>query len=260
MRFAFHRDVALGRFVPLDTPIHRLDPRAKLGAFALLLIAIFRAELPAALGLFGLSLALAMWARLAPGRILGGLRAASWILALTFAFHALWIGPRSIGGVQAGVEQGLLAVIRLVAMLVLSALLTHATEPIRLADGVARLFGFLERVRVPVQDLALVLTLALRFLPTVLEEADRIVLAQRARGARFEGGLLDRGRRLLPLAVPLFAGCLHRADRLALAMDARGYSTANERTQLEPLAFRVADAWTLLGAALVLTASVYLAK
>jgi energy-coupling factor transport system permease protein len=105
-----------------------------------------------------------------------------------------------------------------------------------------------------------VLTLALRFLPTVLEEADRILLAQRARGARFEGGPVARGRRLLPLAVPLFAGCLHRADRLALAMDARGYSAARKRTQLEPLAFGLADAGALAGVALLLMALSRLAR
>lgn len=260
MRFAFHRDVALGRFVALDTPIHRLDPRTKLVAFIVLVVATFVGDLRTALGLLILSIGFALWSRLAPARILGGLRAASWILLITFAFHALWIGPRSLGGVAAGAMQGLEAVIRLVAMLVLSALLTHTTEPIRLADGVARLLAPLERFRVPVQDFALVLTLALRFLPTVLEEADRILLAQRARGARFEGGLLARGRRLLPLAIPLFAGCLERADRLALAMDARGYTAAARRTQFEPLALRLADAWALLAGVAVLTATVRLAN
>jgi energy-coupling factor transport system permease protein len=147
-----------------------------------------------------------------------------------------------------------------VGLLLAAALLTHATEPIRLADGLARLFGFLERARIPVKDLVLVLTLAMRFLPTVLEEAQRIVLAQRARGAAFGGGALARARRLLPLAVPLFAACLHRADRLALAMEARGFQGAAARTQLEPLAFRPADAWTLLGTTLMLAALPWLAR
>ncbi|HMB70206.1 MAG TPA: energy-coupling factor transporter transmembrane component T, partial [bacterium] len=138
-------------------------------------------------------------------------------------------------------------------MLIAAYLLTFTTEPIRLADGLARLFGFLERWRVPVRDLAMVLTLALRFLPTVMEEAQRIVLAQQARGARFDGGPLTRARRLLPLAVPLFAGCLHRADVLAMAMEARGFRGSAERTQMDPAAFARRDAVALAGTAVALT-------
>jgi energy-coupling factor transport system permease protein len=200
-------------------------------------------------------LVLAVLARLPLRRIFGGVRALAWILLLTVAYHAMWSGPRSAGGWTGGVVDGIRAALSLVAMLVAAAVLTHATDPIRLADALAALFGFLERVRVPVRDLALVLSLALRFLPTVLEEAQRIVLAQRARGATFGGGILARGRRLLPLAVPLFAGCLRRADTLSLAMEARGFSPGVRRTRLEPLAFRRADGWTLVGAAAVLAAS-----
>jgi energy-coupling factor transport system permease protein len=143
-------------------------------------------------------------------------------------------------------------------MVLLASLLTFTTEPIKLADGLARLFGFLERVRIPVRDLALVLTLALRFLPTVMEEAARIVTAQRARGARFGGGLIARARALLPLAVPLLAGCLRRADALALAMDARGYRSGAPRTRLDPLALRAADGWVLAALAALLAAGLLL--
>ena len=147
------------------------------------------------------------------------------------------MGPSRLGGIGPGALAGVHLVLRLAGMLLAATLLTFTTEPIRLADGLGRLFGFLERVRIPVRDLAMVLSLALRFLPTVLEEAQRIVDAQRARGARFEGGPLARAQRMLPLAVPLFAGCLHRADQLALAMEARGYRGASGRTQLDPPVF-----------------------
>ena len=260
MRFAFHRDLAIGRYAPLDTPVHRLDPRTKLVAFAALLVALFRAG-PTGRPVVALLLVVfAALARLPFRRIGGGIRALAWILILTVAYHALWAGPRYGGGWEAGLLAGADAALQLVAMLVAAAVLTHATEPIRLADGLARLLSFLERIRVPVRDLALVLTLALRFLPTILEEAQRIVLAQRARGARFEGGPLERARRLLPLAVPLFASCLHRADTLALAMEARGFSSGARRTQLEPLAFRAADAAALLLVAAVTVAAVVLAR
>ena len=258
MRNALARDVALGRFVPLDTPVHRLDPRTKLVAFLAFVAVLLRARGWGSVLLAAAALGAAAAAKVPLRGFAQGLRALAWVLLLTVAYHALWIGPRH-AGYAAGARAGVEAALQLVTMLVAAAVLTHATEPVRLADGLAVLFGFLRRVRVPVRDLALVLSLALRFLPTVMEEAQRIVLAQRARGATFDGSPFARGRRFLPLAVPLFAGCLHRADTLALAMEARGFSSAGERTQLEPLALRAGDVWTLLGVALILAAALRLA-
>jgi energy-coupling factor transport system permease protein len=251
MRFAFHRDVALGTYLPHDTAVHALDPRTKLAGFALAAVALFRADLPGALVLLAAGVAVATVARIGWRRILGTVRALAWILAIAFLFQALWIGPNRLGGIGAGAAAGLLMVTRILGMVLFAVILTSTTEPIRLADGLGRLFGWLERLRVPVRDLALVLTLALRFLPTVQEEAERIVTAQRARGARFAGGPLARGRALLPLAVPLFVGCLRRADTLALAMDARGFRRG-PRTQLDPPAFGARDLWTLAGLSAIL--------
>lgn len=252
MRFAFHRDVALGRYVPLETPVHALDPRTKLLVFAAVLAGLFTSGvvgaavwLAALVGILGL-------ARVPAPVVWNALRALGWILAITFLFQWLWVGPRRLGGWEAGAVSGVVMSLRLVGMLLAALLLAATTEPIRLADGLARLFGWLERFKVPVRDLSLVLTLALRFLPTVLEEAQRVVDAQRARGARFEGGPLTRARRLLPLAVPLFVGSLHRADTLALAMEARGFQGGAPRTQWDPLRFRGADVWTILGAGAIL--------
>lgn len=259
MRFAFHRDVALGRFVPLDTPVHRLDPRTKLVVFAMLVLGLFRLALPGTLALTVALLAVIALARLPAASFWAALKALRWILAITFLFQLLWVGPRRLGGLEAGAWQGLLMALRLADMLLAATLLAATTEPIRLGDGVARLFRPLERLRIPVSDLSLVLTLALRFLPTVMEEAQRLVTAQRARGARFEGGPLARARRMLPLAVPLFAGCLHRADILALAMEARGFGSGRPRTQWEPLRLRPADVWTMGLCGLILAASILLA-
>lgn len=257
VRFAFHRDLALGRYIPLDTPVHRMDPRAKLAAFLALLIALFAAAPRGRVLVAAAIAAIAALARLPVHRIGGGLRALAWILLLTAAYHLVRLGALGGDWSLAGTTAAG-AVLQLVGMLLLAAVLTHATEPVHLADGLAAAFGFLERFRVPVRDLALVLTLALRFLPTVLEEAQRIVWAQKARGARFEGGPLERGRRLLPLAVPLVAGCLRRADTLAFAMEARGFSTAARRTRLEPLAFRTADGLALAACGAVAAAGLAL--
>jgi energy-coupling factor transport system permease protein len=163
-----------------------------------------------------------------------------------------------LGGFTEGAEVGLHMVLRLLGMVLAVTLLMFTTEPLRLADGLGRLFGFLERVRIPVRDLTLVLTLALRFLPTVMEEAERIVSAQRARGARFEGDVLARARALIPLAVPLFASCLRRADTLAMAMTARGYRPGVVRTQMEPLLFARRDALVIAGTLLLLAVSLVL--
>jgi energy-coupling factor transport system permease protein len=254
MRFAFHRDIGAGRYVPLPTFVHGLDPRTKLLVFAGILVLVFRVGLIGSAVLVAALLWIAHAARL-PGRLVtGNLRALLWFFALTFLFQALWVGPTRLGGFGPGCVAGIWFVLRLAAMVLAASVLAFTTEPIRLADGLAELFGFLERVRVPVRDLALVLTLALRFLPTVMEEAQRIVTAQRARGADFAGGPLRLARALVPLAVPLFAACLRRADTLALAMEARGYRAGVVRTRLDPLAFGVRDAWALavLAVALVL--------
>jgi energy-coupling factor transport system permease protein len=256
MRFAFHRELVLGRFVPLDTPVHRLDPRTKLLAFVALVAVLLRVHGGAALLLAAGVLLAAFLAKLPLGSLLQGLRALTGVIVITMAYYLFWMGRQL--GYAAGASAGAEASLGLVTMLLAAVVLTHSTEPVRLADGLARLFRFLEPLRVPVREIALVLTLAMRFLPTVLEEAQRLVLAQRARGARFTGGPLTQSRRFLPLAVPLFAGCLHRADTLALAMEARGFSSARRRTQFEPLVLRTADVGTLLGVALVLTAALRL--
>ncbi len=252
MRFSFRRDLALGRYVALDTPVHRLDPRTKLAAFAAALLVLFAGP-PAAGGAALLLLGSACGLARIPTRLLiSSFRSLGWVFAVTFAYQAFWAGPRYLGGIEAGAQLGVLMVLRLAGMVLAVTRLLFTTEPLRLADGLGRVFGFLERVRVPVRDLTLVLTLALRFLPTVMEEAERIVTAQRARGARFEGSFVARARAFLPLAVPLLASCLRRADTLASAMTARGYRPGAPRTQMEPLAFARRDAAALAAIAAAL--------
>jgi energy-coupling factor transport system permease protein len=229
MHFASRRDVAIGRFVALDTPVHRLDPRTKLAAFTLLLALVFAVGPVGSAILLALLIGASRVAGLPGSRLAVVLKGLTWIFVVTLLYQTAWVGPRSLGGWIPGLVSGCHMVLRLAAMMVAATLLTYTTEPIRLADGLAGTFGFLKRVGVPVRDLAMVLTLALRFLPTVLEQAQRIVTAQRARGARFEGGPIRRARMILPLAVPLFARCLHRADTLALAMEARGYGSDRPR-------------------------------
>lgn len=255
MRFSFRTDLSLGRYVELETPVHRLDPRTKLLLFAGTLAIALRADLKESLLLLAALAVAARLAKLSLSRASGMLRGMAWILGVTVAFQTFWVGPSQFGSIGKGFEVGVWMSLRLAAMVLAASLLTHTTEPLRLADALAKLFGFLERVKVPIRALAMVLTLAVRFLPTILEESSRIVTAQRARGARFEGGLLKRARRLLPLVVPLLSGCFRRADRLALAMEARHYRVDAPRTSLEPLAFARSDAFALAGLVLLLLVS-----
>jgi energy-coupling factor transport system permease protein len=248
MRFAFRRDVALGRYLALDSPVHRLDPRTSLLAFVVLTVVLWRAGAMGSALLVAAVAGVAVLARIPARCIAGALRSLAWILLLTFFVHLLLVEGGSA-------ESGARMVCRIVGMALGALVLTSTTEPVRLADGFSSAFGFLRRVGVPVRDLAMVLMLALRFLPTMMEEAERIVQAQRARGAVFGGGPVARARSLVPLAVPLLAGCLLRADTLALAMEARGYSSDATQTRLHPLAFRRADALVLAGAAVTLAAS-----
>lgn len=251
MRFAFRRDVALGTYSPGQSLLHALDPRTKLIAFVALAVVLFRASASVVVPLVAM-IVIGLLAAGIPGRrLVGAVRALAWILLITIGFQALWLGPRIHGGMAEGAAVGVLMALRLLGMVGLTLALTATTEPIRLTDGLRWLFGWLGPLRVPVADLALVLTLALRFLPTVLEEAERVVTAQRARGATFGGGPLRRAQSLIPLAVPLFAGCLRRADVLAMAMEARGF-TRGPRTQMDPLRLRAVDLWTLVALSAIL--------
>lgn len=245
--FPFRKNLALGRFLDLDSPLHRLDPRTKLFGFAALLVVLF-ASSPRAEFLSILLLLLGCSIAKVPTRLLfASLRSLTWIFVITVLYHTLWAGPRSPGGWTAGAEEGLRAAFRLVGMMLAVTLLMATTDPLQLAEGLGRLASPLERIGVPVRDWTLVLTLAMRFLPTVMEEGERIVAAQRARGAKFEGSFLQRARSMIPLSVPLLTSCLRRADTLALAMTARGYRPGAPRTALVPLAFAASDTLAIAG-------------
>lgn len=241
--------VIVGQYFPGHSLIHRLDPRVKITAVFLLSIAIF---LPkgwpgySAVAIFTL---LAVWLAEVPIKmILRGLKPILIFLVITAVFN-LFLTPGAtlfkLGPLTASREGLILSLItslRLILLVTIASLLTLTTSPIRLTDGLERMLRPLKPLGVPAHELALMMTIALRFIPTLAEEADRIMRAQQARGAEFRtGSVTARVRGLIPVLVPLFVAAFRRADELAIAMEARGYRGGDGRTRMRELAFAGRD-------------------
>jgi energy-coupling factor transport system permease protein len=251
--------VPFGQFVPGDSPIHRLDPRAKLGLVAAYTVVLFSIQVWTGFAVAAVAVSAAVAASGIPLRIaLRGLRAMAFLFAFTLLANALrWQPPVAVvqlgpvGVDQAGLATGLFFVARIVLLVVGTSLLTLTTSPVALTDAMARIMGPLRAVRVPVDDIATMFSIALRFIPTTAEEAEKIVVAQSARGAVFdEGGPVRRARAWVPVLVPLFVKLFRRADDLAVAMESRCY-TGVGRTRLHEPLMRVSD-WLVLGAGVTL--------
>ncbi len=244
------QDITLGQYYPIDSFVHRLDPRVKLAVtLALMTGLLLTQDLVSAVGWGLITIALVLAARLPAGLVLRNLRAFMWLFALTMVVHVFFTAGSPLVQLPLlgwkvtlqGVERGLLYSFRLALLVVLAALLTLTTSPIELTDGLERLLRPLRRLGLPVHELSLMMSLALRFVPTLLEEADRLQKAQVSRGASFEGSVLQRVRSVVPLVVPLFVSAFRRADELALAMDARCYRGGEGRTCYRLLRLKAAD-------------------
>ncbi len=257
---------AFGQYVPVDSPVHRLDPRTKVLATLALVIVIFAVGTFAGLGVLTLLLALVIASgRISPGYVLRGLRPVFWLLAIAAAFQVFFGEP---GGhpvfhrgpfviTRENLVLGAFYGYRLMLLVVATTLMTFTTSPMELTDGLERLLRPFRRVGVPAHELAMMMTIALRFIPTLLEETEKIMKAQMARGAEFsQGNLARRARALIPLLVPLFVSAFRRADALALAMEARCYRGGDHRTRMTELQIRardyVASAVVMLAAAVAL--------
>ena len=255
--------MAIAQYYARPSPIHRLDPRCKVVAVTALVVGLFLRSSFAALAVYGLAAAAGLLLSGVPlGWVARGLRPVVWLLVLTFVVQLLFApGPAfySLGPLHLSMRglaiAGYLS-LRLVVLVVASLLLTLTTPPIALTDALAWLSRPLRRLRVPTEELALMVTIALRFIPTLMQEIDTIMKAQRARGASFtRGGPLRRARALVPVLVPLFILSFRRADELALAMEARCYLPGAPRTRLHPLQAHRRDAVVLVAvAALVVLA------
>jgi energy-coupling factor transport system permease protein len=247
------RYVTIGQYIPRDSPVHRLDPRTKIAAVTLMMVAIFVVRDffgYALLALFLLGVVLA--ARIPLGYMLRALRPILFLLILTVVLNVFFSGIQGgtvlvrLGPAVVTKEALLRAMFvgaRLIGLVLVTSLLTYTTSPVELTDGLERLLRPFRRIGVPAHELAMMMTIALRFIPTLLQETEKIMKAQMARGAEFDrGGILRRARAMVPILVPLFVSAFRRADELALAMEARCYRGGEGRTRLRQLRFAPRDA------------------
>ena len=244
------KDITLGQYFPGNSPLHRLDPRAKLILTMSYIVALFCAKGPIGYGVMLLFLVFCIWvSAISPRAVFKGLKPLIFIIAFssilnvfyTTGEHILWQW-RFITISLEGLTTAFYMVLRIVMLVSGTFLLTYTTSPMMLTDGLERLMNPLKRIRVPVHELTMVMTIALRFIPTLIDETDKIMSAQRARGADFESGnLLRRAKALIPLLVPLFVSAFRRASELALAMECRCYNGGEGRTRLRRLRFNAFD-------------------
>ena len=253
------KDITLGQYFPGNSLVHRLDPRTKLLAVVLYIVALFLAVSFVSYALMFLVLALSIAVSKVPPRsILRGMKPILFIAIFTAVLNLFytsdgpvlvhfWIFTITLGGVF----RAFFMVVRIMMLIAGTFLLTYTTSPILLTDGLESLLSPLKKIKVPVHELSMMMSIALRFIPTLIEETDKIMSAQRARGADFESGnLIQRAKALIPLLVPLFISAFRRADELAVAMECRCYHGGEGRTRLRQLKYEGRD-WAVLAFFLV---------
>jgi energy-coupling factor transport system permease protein len=258
---------SLGRFYPVASPVHDLDPRAKILATVVLVVGMFLVDSTAGLLFVAAVLALLVAAsRIPPLAFLRFMRPVLLIVAFTVVFQIFFSREGATvfewGFIEVhsgGLRLGFFLALRILSLVGVAGLLTATTAPLALADGIEDLLSPLKRVRFPAHEVAMMMTIALRFIPTLGEESEKITRAQAARGADFsEGGPMRRARSLVPVLVPLTVGAFRRADELAEAMESRGYRGGEGRTRYRELRFRTRDALALALTVLVLLVGVLL--
>ena len=248
------KDITLGQYFPGKSPIHRLDPRAKLLAMICYIVALFLGEWFATYALLLLVLAAVVKvSTVKPRALVRGLKPVVFILVFTAVLNIFYTPGEPLASfwiftiTKQGVLHAFFMVVRIIMLITCTFLLTYTTSPLALTDALESLLGPLKKIRVPVHELSMMMSIALRFIPTLIEETDKIMSAQRARGADFESGnLIQRAKALLPLLVPLFISAFRRADELATAMECRCYHGGEGRTRLRQLKYKAADYVTLL--------------
>lgn len=249
------KDVAFGQYYPADSIIHRLDARVKMLLTLLFVIAIFFIK-----SYFGFMLtavvlvAVVLLARLPMMSVLKSVKGVMFIILFTAILNLFLVKKGEVLWqwkiftiTKDGVHTTIKMVLRLVLLISGASLLSLTTTPVALADGVESLMSPLKIIKVPVRDIAMIMSIALRFIPTLFEETNKIISAQKARGASFDtGGLFARAKAMLPVLIPLFVNSFRRADELAFAMDARCYNATENRTKMKKAKFGVGDAVALV--------------
>ena len=256
------RDITIGQHFPGNSLVHRFDPRLKLVLTIAYIVLLFAASNPLGLALSILFLAAMYKVAKIPGKmILKSLKPILPIVIFTAVLNLFFVSGEGEPLVHIwfltiyaeGVRYAVLMAVRVMALIAGTSLLTYTTSPIVLTDAIEQLLKPLGKLHFPVHELAMMMSIALRFIPTLIEETDKIISAQKARGADFEtGNLFHRAKALVPILVPLFISAFRRADELATAMECRCYRGGSGRTKLKQLRFQLRDILTFaLGAAVL---------
>ncbi len=257
---AFVSDITLGQYFPGDSFVHQLDPRTKLLSVLLLMTALLVSKnLWIILFFILLLVVITVFSKIPFSLVFKNLKPFFWLFILTMIVHLFWTPGKPLFELKSlhlsltyeGFMLGLQYSIRLAVLIVLAALLTLSTLPIELTDALDKLFRPLKKIGLPSHEIVMMLTLSLRFIPTLIEETQRLKNAQMSRGASYEGSIMDRAKNIVPLIIPLFISAFRRADDLALAMDSRCYHGGDSRSSYTVLSFKYAD-YITLSACLVL--------
>jgi energy-coupling factor transport system permease protein len=239
-------NITIGQYVPADSVIHRLDPRTKLALILeVMILAVVTIDFRIYLLISVLLLSLASMSRVPLSFFLRNLRSFVWLFVLTLVLHVVFVQTETtefwdlkfVSISQQGVVNGALYSWRIAVFIFSAAFLSLTTQAVELTDAVFKSLSFLKKLRVPLEELSLITMISLRYIPLLLEEAINLKKAQTSRGASFEGSLIKRAKKTLPLLVPLFVSSFRKADELALALDARGFRSGQQRTSYHKLAF-----------------------
>ena len=243
------RDITIGQYYKADSVIHRLDPRVKLMGTLIFIISLFMGMNIWIYAVVTVALAVVIkMSRIPLKFMVRGLKSIVILIIISAVFN-LFLTPGDVliqiwklTITYQGLKMAIFMVVRLIYLIVGTSLMTLTTTPNNLTDGLEKGLGFLKVIKVPVHEIAMMMSIALRFIPILIEETDKIMKAQMARGADFESGnLIQKAKNLVPLLVPLFISAFRRANDLAMAMEARGYRGGEGRTKMNPLIYRKAD-------------------
>ena len=242
-------DITIGQYYPADSVLHKLDPRTKILAILVYMVSLFIVNnFYGLLGMMAISILVVTVSKVPIKYFFRGLKMIIFIVLLTVALQMFMTPGEVIWQwsflkiTKEGIRQAVFMGTRLVLLISITSILTLTTTPIALTDGIERLLKPFQRIGVPAHELAMMMSIALRFIPTLVEETDKIMKAQAARGASFDtGNLIEKVRALVPLLVPLFLSAFQRADELAIAMEARCYHGGTNRTRLKALQYTRKD-------------------
>ena len=261
------KDITLGQYFPGDTVAHRLDARTKILLVTLYIIALFCAKNLLSYALLAAVLAACVRiSRVGLRALVRGLKPVLFIIIFTGILNLFFTpGNRYVlewGFLRVsdtGLRNAVFMVLRIMLLIMGTFLMTYTTSPISLTDGLERLLNWMKKLRVPVHELAMMMSIALRFIPTLIEETDKLMSAQKARGADFEsGGLIQKAKAMIPILVPLFISAFRRADELATAMECRCYHGGEGRTKLHVLRYEARDYIALTGGVMILAVVIVL--